>query len=94
MVNFAQLKTKKNKLKIIVAITLKKDVLDPQGKIIQQTLSGMGFDNINEIRQGKYFEIDIDEKDIKKAREKAEDMCKKLLANLVIEDYKIIEPQL
>ena len=62
-------------------------------QVIQQTLDGMGFNNINNIRQGKFFEIDIDEKDQKKAEEKVEDMCKKLLANLVIEDYKIIESQ-
>ena len=80
-------------MKISVIITLKKDVLDPQGKVIKQTLDGMGFDNINEVRQGKYFEIDTKESDKKKAEEKAEDMCKKLLANLVIEDYKIIGSQ-
>jgi len=80
-------------MKIKVIVTLKKSVLDPQGTIIQQTLYGMGFNNINNIRQGKFFEIDIDEKDQKKAEEKVEDMCKKLLANLVIEDYKIIESQ-
>ena len=80
-------------MKIKVIVTLKKSVLDPQGTIIQQTLDGMGFSNINNIRQGKFFEIDIDEKDQKKAEEKVEDMCKKLLANLVIEDYKIIESQ-
>jgi len=80
-------------MKISVIITLKKDVLDPQGKVIHQTLGGMGFDNINEVRQGKYFEIDIKENDKKKAAEIAEDMCKKLLANLVIEDYKVIESQ-
>ena len=67
--------------------------MDPQGIIIQQTLDGMGFNNVNNIRQGKFFEIDIDEKDQKKAEEKVEDMCKKLLANLVIEDYRIIESQ-
>jgi len=77
-------------MKIKVIVTLKKSVLDPQGTVIQQTLDGMGFNNINNIRQGKFFEIDIDEKDQKKAEEKVEDMCKKLLANLVIEDYKII----
>ena len=77
-------------MKISVIITLKKDVLDPQGKVIHQTLDGMGFNNINEIRQGKYFEIDTKENDTKKAKEKVEDMCKKLLANLVIEDFKII----
>ena len=80
-------------MKIKAIVTLKKSVLDPQGTVIQQTLDGMGFNNINNIRQGKFFEIDIDEKDQKKAEEKAEDMCKKLLANLVIEDYKIIESQ-
>ena len=78
-------------MKIKVIVTLKKSVLDPQGTVIKQTLDGMGFNNINNIRQGKFFEIDIDEKDQKKAEEKVEDMCKKLLANLVIEDYKIIE---
>ena len=80
-------------MKIKAIVTLKKSVLDPQGTIIQQTLDGMGFNNINNIRQGKFFEIHIDEKEQKKAEEKVEDMCKKLLANLVIEDYKIIESQ-
>ena len=77
-------------MKISVIITLKKDVLDPQGKVIHQTLDGMGFNDINEVRQGKYFEIDTKESDPKKAKDKVEDMCKKLLANLVIEDFKII----
>ena len=72
-------------MKISVVITLKKDVLDPQGKVIHQTLDGMGFENVNEVRQGKYFEIDTKENDKNKAEEKVEDMCKKLLANLVIE---------
>ena len=80
-------------MKVQVIITLKKNVLDPQGKVIQQTLNGMGFNNISEVRQGKFFEIEIDEKDQKKAKEKVEDLSKKLLTNLVIEDYKIIEPQ-
>ena len=80
-------------MKIKAIVTLKKSVLDPQGTVIQQTLDGMGFNNVNNIRQGKFFEVDIDEKDQKKAEEKVEDMCKKLLANLVIEDYKIIESQ-
>ena len=80
-------------MKISVIITLKKDVLDPQGKIIHQTLDGMGFEGINEVRQGKYFEIDTNESDKKKAEEKVEEMCKKLLANLVIEDFKIIGSQ-
>jgi phosphoribosylformylglycinamidine synthase PurS subunit len=80
-------------MKISVIITLKKDVLDPQGKVINQTLDGMGFNDINEVRQGKYFEIDTKESDPKKAKEKVEEMCKKLLANLVIENYKIIDAQ-
>ena len=74
-------------------ITLKKDVLDPQGKVIHQTLDGMGFNSVTEVRQGKYFEIDVNENDPKKAKEIVEDMCEKLLANLVIENYKIIEIQ-
>ncbi|MDC3226013.1 phosphoribosylformylglycinamidine synthase subunit PurS [Candidatus Pelagibacter sp.] len=78
---------------ISVIITLKKDVLDPQGKVIHQTLDGMGFSDINEVRQGKYFEIDVKENDKKKAKDKVEEMCKKLLANLVIENYKIIDVQ-
>ena len=80
-------------MKVSVIITLKKDVLDPQGKVIHQTLDDMGFDGIDEVRQGKYFEIDIKEDDKKKAETKVEEMCKKLLANLVIENYKIISTQ-
>ena len=80
-------------MKISVIITLKKDVLDPQGKVIHQALDGMGFENISEVRQGKYFEIDVDENDPSKAKAVVEEMCKKLLANLVIENYKIIETQ-
>ena len=80
-------------MKISVIITLKKDVLDPQGKVIHQTLDGMGFEGINEVRQGKYFEIDTNESDKKKAEAKVEEMCKKLLVNLVIEDFKIIGSQ-
>ena len=80
-------------MKVSTIITLKKEVLDPQGKVIKSALDGMGFNNINEIRQGKYFEIEIDEKDKKKAEEQVENMCKKLLANLVIEDYQIIGSQ-
>ena len=78
-------------MKVSVIITLKKDVLDPQGQVIQKTLNSMGFGNVKEIRQGKYFEIELDEQDIKKAKSKTEEICQKLLANLVIEDYKIID---
>ena len=80
-------------MKVSAIITLKKDVLDPQGKVIHQALDGMGFKNIEELRQGKYFEIDVKENDPVKAKEIVDDMCKKLLANLVIENYKIIETQ-
>ena len=77
-------------MKIKVIVTLKNGVLDPQGKAIQQTLDGMGFSNVNSVRQGKYFDIEINENDEAKAKTKVEDMCTKLLANLVIEDFKII----
>ena len=80
-------------MKISVIVTLKRDVLDPQGKTIKKALESMSFKNVNDVRQGKYFEIDIDEKIQKKAEEKVEEMCKKLLANLVIENYKIIGSQ-
>ena len=80
-------------MKISAIITLKKDVLDPQGKVIHQALDGMGFKNVSEVRQGKYFEIDVNENDPNKAKAVVEDMCKKLLANLVIENFKIIETQ-
>ena len=77
-------------MKIKVIVTLKKGVLDPQGKAIKQTLNGMGIPNVENVRQGKFFDIDINEKDETKARSKVEEMCKKLLANLVIEDFKIL----
>ena len=77
-------------MKIKVIVTLKEGVLDPQGKAIQQTLNGMGFSSVNQVRQGKYFDVEVDDSDETKAKEKVEDMCKKLLANLVIEDYKSI----
>ena len=80
-------------MKISTIITLKKDVLDPQGKVIQQALDGMGFNSVREVRQGKYFEIEVKEDDPKKAKALVDELCKKLLANLVIENYKIIETQ-
>ena len=75
---------------IKVIVTLKNGVLDPQGKAIQQTLNGMNFDNVSEVRQGKFFEIEVKENDEIKAKSLVDEMCKKLLANLVIEDYKIV----
>jgi len=80
-------------MKIKVIVTLKESVLDPQGTVVKQALNGMGFNNVNDVRQGKFFEININEKNEKKAEEKVDEMCKKLLANLVIEDYKIIGSQ-
>ena len=77
-------------MKVKAIVTLKNGVLDPQGKAIQQTLNGMAFDNVSEVRQGKYFDIEVNESDENKAKSQVEEMCKKLLANLVIEDYKIL----
>jgi len=91
LVNPWLLKQKRNKLKISIIVTLKKAVLDPQGKVIKETLENMNFQEVSEVRQGKYFEIDILENDFQKAKLKAEELCEKLLANLVIEEYQIIE---
>ena len=77
-------------MKIKVIVTLKNGVLDPQGKAIRQTLNGMNFGNVEDVRQGKYFDIEVNESDENKAKTQVEEMCKKLLANLVIEDYKIL----
>ena len=77
-------------MKVKVIVTLKNGVLDPQGKAIQQTLNGMAFDNVSEVRQGTYFDIEVNEDDESRAKSQVEEMCKKLLANLVIEDYKIL----
>ena len=84
-----RLNLKKNKLKFSVTVTLKKDVLDPQGKVVQNTLIDLGMNNLKSIRQGKFFEIEIEEKDEKKAEQKVKEMCNKLLVNLIIEDYRI-----
>ena len=76
-------------MKFSITVTLKKDVLDPQGKVVQNTLLNLGMNNLKSIRQGKYFEVEIDEKDENKAVKKVNEMCKKLLVNLIIENYKI-----
>ena len=83
------LNLKKNKLKFSVTVPLKKDVLDPQGKVVLNTLVKMGMNNLKNIRQGKHFEIEMDENDAEIAQKKIDEMCKKLLVNLIIEDYKI-----
>ena len=89
MVKLHQLNLKKNKLKFSITVTLKRDVLDPQGKVVQNTLQNLGMDNLKSVRQGKYFEIELSGADYEKAEKKVDEMCKKLLANLIIEDYKI-----
>ena len=76
-------------MKFAVIITLKKDVLDPQGKVVEQTLQNMGENTLKNLRQGKYIEIELNESDENKAHKTVEDMCKKLLVNLIIEEYKI-----
>ena len=77
-------------MKISATVTLKKDVLDPQGKVVSQTLKNMGYNDVVSVRQGKYFEIELDETDKEKAKKIIEEISKKLLTNIVIEDYKII----
>ena len=76
-------------MKFSVTVVLKKDVLDPQGKVVQNTLNNLGMSDLKSIRQGKFFEIEIDEENQNKAERKVDEMCKKLLVNLIIEDYKI-----
>ncbi|MDH3335564.1 MAG: phosphoribosylformylglycinamidine synthase subunit PurS [Rhodospirillaceae bacterium] len=76
-------------MKATVHVTLKNGVLDPQGKAIEHTLSGLGFKGIGEVRQGKFIELDLTEKDKDKAREQVDAMCRQLLANTVIENYTI-----
>ena len=76
-------------MKISATVTLKKEVLDPQGKVVGQTLKDMGYENIVNVRQGKYFDIELNENNKEKAKKIAEEICKKLLTNVVIEDYTI-----
>ena len=77
-------------MKVSAIVTLKKDVLDPQGKVVNHTLKNMGFQDVLNVRQGKYFEIELKEVDKKKATKRLEEICQKLLVNVVIEDYEII----
>ena len=76
-------------MKISATVTLKKEVLDPQGKVVSQTLKNMGYDSIINVRQGKYFDIEVNETDKEKAKKIVQEICKKLLANVIIEDYTI-----
>ena len=77
-------------MKISIVVTLKEEVLDPQGKVILKTINNMGLNNIKNIRQGKYFELEMNDKNSENGKKKVEEICKKLLTNPVIEDYKII----
>ena len=76
-------------MKFSVTVTLKKEVLDPQGTVVEKTLKNMGYSNIKNIRQGKYFEIEINESNKENAKKIIEEICNKLLTNMVIEDYSI-----
>ncbi len=76
-------------MKYSITVTLKKNVLDPQGKVVENTLKNMGLNSLKSVRQGKYFEIEVEEKNEVVADEEVTQMCEKLLANLTIEDYKI-----
>jgi phosphoribosylformylglycinamidine synthase subunit PurS len=76
-------------LKAKIHITLKNGVLDPQGKAVQHALDALGFSGVDGVRQGKYIELDLTEKDPAKARGEVDAMCRKLLANTVIENYEI-----
>ncbi len=76
-------------MKARIHVTLKNGVLDPQGKAIELALGNLGFDGVNSARQGKYFELDLAETNREKALSVVEDMCKKLIANTVIENYSV-----
>ena len=76
-------------MKAKVHVTLKQGVLDPQGKAVQQALSALGFGGVEGVRQGKYIELELSESDPKKAEAEVQAMCEKLLANTVIEDYRV-----
>ena len=76
-------------MKISATVTLKKDVLDPQGKVVSQTLKNMGYKSIINVRQGKYFEIELNEADKEKAKKIVEEISKKLLTNIIIENFTI-----
>jgi len=76
-------------VKAKIHVTLKSGVLDPQGKAVGHALSGLGFTGVGEVRQGKYIEIELNETDASAAKANVEEMCRKLLANTVIENYAV-----
>ena len=77
-------------MKAIVRVTLKPDVLDPQGKAIQKASVSLGYEAVRSVRQGKFFEVELDARDVGAAQKLLDELCKKLLANPVIEDYEIL----
>ncbi|MGH6660939.1 MAG: phosphoribosylformylglycinamidine synthase subunit PurS [Rhodospirillales bacterium] len=76
-------------MKAKVHVTLKSGVLDPQGKAVGNALAQLGFKGVSDVRQGKYIELELAEKDARKAKRQVEEMCRKLLANTVIEDFRV-----
>ena len=80
-------------MKARVVVTLKRSVLDPQGQAVARALASLGFNEVGDVRLGKIIEMDLDEADPRRARERLSAMCEKLLANLVIEEYRIEEPR-
>jgi phosphoribosylformylglycinamidine synthase subunit PurS len=76
-------------VKAKIHVTLKSGVLDPQGKAVGNALAQLGFEGVSGVRQGKYIELELADKDAKKAKARVEDMCRKLLANTVIEDFRV-----
>ena len=76
-------------MKFEIFVTLKKEDLDPQGKAVEGAIQNLGLSSISNIRQGKYFTLEVNETDDNKAKQQAEEACKKLLANLTIEEYSI-----
>ncbi len=76
-------------IKAVIKIRLKEGVLDPQGKAIEKSLGQLGFDGIKGVRQGKLIEVELDETDRAKAEQQLDEMCTKLLANMVVENYDI-----
>ena len=76
-------------MKVKVHVTLKNGVLDPQGKAVGNALGGLGFSGVEDVRIGRYIELELDTNDPEEARRQGDDMCRKLLANTVIENYRI-----
>ena len=76
-------------MKVKVHVTLKNGVLDPQGKAVSNALGGLGFSGVEDVRVGRYIELELDARDPEEARQQGDEMCRRLLANTVIENYRI-----